>query len=442
VSRARPSEPAIVQEERTFAVDSMSRVEGEGRLKVVVRGSEVLRAELSIFEAPRFFERLVVGRQPDEVLDMVARICGICPVAYQMTAAEGFERLFEVELDPQVRQLRRLFYWGEWLQSHALHIYLLNAPDFLGYDSAIDMARDHRKIVERGLSLKQAGVDLLKLVGGRAVHPVSMRVGGFYRVPTRTEARALLPVLEQALADAQETVKWTAAFYLPDFERDPLMLSMYDPQLYALDTGRLITTEGIDIDPGEWDSAFVEQHVEHSTALQATSLDGKKHLLGPASRVVLAGGSLHPLAVEALDASGGNEVLRRNMFAAITARGIEMIHAAAEAISIIEQYQPPDEAWTPWEPRAGKAAWATEAPRGVLFHRYDVDEQGRVVTARIVPPTSQNQAFMEDDMRDYVASVLDLPEPAAAARLEALIRCYDPCISCATHFLRLEIERQ
>ncbi|MFO7531131.1 MAG: nickel-dependent hydrogenase large subunit [Candidatus Limnocylindrales bacterium] len=441
MSRARPSEPAIIKEERTFAVDSMSRVEGEGRLKVVVRGSEVIKAELSIFEAPRFFERLVVGRQPDEVLDMVARICGICPVAYQMTAAEGFERLFGVELDPQVRQLRRLFYWGEWLQSHALHIYLLNAPDFLGYDSAIDMARDHRKIVERGLSLKQAGVDLLKLVGGRAVHPVSMRVGGFYRVPTRTEARAMLPVLQQALADAQETVKWTAAFYLPDFERDPLMLSMYDPQLYALDTGRLITTEGIDIDPGEWDGAFSEQHVAHSTALQATSLDGKHHLLGPASRVVLAGDALHPLAAEALDASGGSEVLRRNMFASITARGIEMIHAAAEAIAIIEAYQPPDEAWTPWEPRAGKAAWASEAPRGVLFHRYDVDEQGRVVTARIVPPTSQNQAFMEDDMRDYVASVLDLPEPAAAARLEALIRCYDPCISCATHFLRLEIER-
>ncbi|HSM32635.1 MAG TPA: nickel-dependent hydrogenase large subunit, partial [Anaerolineae bacterium] len=353
MSRARQSEPAMIKEERTFAVDSMSRVEGEGRLKVVVRGSEVIKAELSIFEAPRFFERLVVGRQPDEVLDIVARICGICPVAYQMTAAEGFERLFGVELDPQVRQLRRLFYWGEWLQSHALHIYLLNAPDFLGYDSAIDMARDHRKIVERGLSLKQAGVDLLKLVGGRAVHPVSMRVGGFYRVPTRTEARAMLPVLQQALADAQETVKWTAAFYLPDFERDPLMLSMYDPQLYALDTGRLITTEGIDIDPGEWDGAFSEQHVAHSTALQATSLDGKHHLLGPASRVVLAGDALHPLAAEALDASGGSEVLRRNMFAAITARGIEMIHAAAEAIAIIEAYQPPDEAWTPWEPRAG-----------------------------------------------------------------------------------------
>ena len=221
---------AKVRPERTFAVDSMSRVEGEGRLRVVVRGDEVVSAELSIFEAPRFFERLVVGRHPDEVLDMVARICGICPVAYQMTAVEAFERLFAVELDPQVRQLRRLFYWGEWLQSHALHIYLLHAPDFLGYDSALDMARDHRRIVERGLALKQAGVDLMKLIGGRAVHPVSMRVGGFTRVPGRAQVRAMLPVLEQALADAQETVRWTAGFELPDYERDPLMLSHARPR--------------------------------------------------------------------------------------------------------------------------------------------------------------------------------------------------------------------
>ena len=436
-----PDQPPAY-EERTFAVDSMSRVEGEGRLKVVVKGDEVVKAELSIFEAPRFFERLVVGREPDQVIDMVARICGICPVAYQMTAVEGFERLFEVELDPAVRQLRRLFYWGEWLQSHALHIYLLNAPDFLGYDSALEMARDHRAIVERGLALKQVGVDIMALLGGRAVHPVGMRVGGFYRVPSRSEVRALLPALEQAVADSQETVRWTSSFDLPEFERDPLMLSMYDPELYALDTGRLATTEGTDIDPGAWDSAFTEQHVEHSTALQATSLDGKHHLLGPSSRVVLSGQGLHPLAKDALEISGGIELLRRNMFAAITARGVEMIHAAAEAMAIVEAYQPPTDPFVAPEPRAGVASWATEAPRGVLFHRYDVDERGRVVKARIVPPTSQNQAFMEDDMRDYVGTVLDLPEPEAAAKLEALIRCYDPCISCATHFLSLEVKRE
>jgi coenzyme F420-reducing hydrogenase alpha subunit len=441
MSKAAAGAPAKDRPERTFAVDSMSRVEGEGRFRVVVRGDEVVSAELSIFEAPRFFERLVVGRHPDEVVDMVARICGICPVAYQMTAVEAFERLFGVTLDPQVRQLRRLFYWGEWLQSHALHIYLLHAPDFLGYSSALEMARDHRRIVERGLSLKQVGVDLMKLLGGRAVHPVGLRVGGFYRVPSRADLRAMLPVLEQALADAQETVRWTAAFELPDFERDPLMLSMHDREGYALDSGRLVTTAGLDIDPGDWDSVFTEQQVEHSTALQASGIDGSHHLVGPSARVTLAGDALHPLAIEALESAGGVEVIRRNMFAAITARGVEMVHAIAESLAIVESWEPPVEAWQPWEPRAGVASWSTEAPRGVLFHRYEVDEQGHVTRARIVPPTSQNQAFMEDDLRGYVPSVLDLPETEAAARLEALVRCYDPCISCATHFLRLEVER-
>jgi coenzyme F420-reducing hydrogenase alpha subunit len=346
-----------------------------------------------------------------------------------------------VQLDPQVRQLRRLLYWGEWLQSHALHIYLLHAPDFLGYDSAIDMARDHRVIVERGLALKQAGVDLMKLLGGRAVHPVSLRVGGFYHVPARSELRALLPQLEQALADARDTVRWVATFELPDFERDPLMLSLCDREHYALDTGRLVSTEGIDVDPADWDQAFSEQQVEHSTALQATSLDGRHHLVGPSARVVLSGEGLHPAAREALEAAGGAELLRRNMFAAIIARGVEMIHAIAESMAIIEDYQPSAEPFARWTPRAGVAAWSTEAPRGVLFHRYEVDEAGRVSGARIVPPTSQNQAFIEDDMRGFVPSVIDLPEPEAAARLEALIRCYDPCISCATHFLDLEIER-
>jgi sulfhydrogenase subunit alpha len=427
--------------EREFQVGMLTRVEGEGSLTLRVKGNEVVEAHLGIFEAPRYFEKIVVGRTPDEVIDIVARICGICPVAYQMSAVHAFESLFQVEIDPQVRALRRLFYCGEWIESHALHVYLLHAPDFLGYDSALEMARDHRRIVERGLALKQAGVDLMKLIGGRAVHPVALRVGGFYRVPGRARVRAMLPVLEQALADAQETVRWTAGFALPDFERDPLMLSMYDRAGYALDTGQLITTEGLAIEPCDWDTAFTEQQVEHSTALQATGIDGRHHLVGPSARVVLAGDALHPLAAEALQAAGGVEVIRRNMFASITARGVEMIHAIAESMAIVESWEPPADAWQAWEPRAGVAAWSSEAPRGVLFHRYDVDERGHVTRARIVPPTSQNQVFMEDDLRGYVPAVLDLPETEAAARLEALIRCYDPCISCATHFLRLEIER-
>lgn len=428
--------------DRRFEVGSISRVEGEGRLRVVVRGDEVVKAELSIFEAPRFFERLVVGRTTDEVIDMVARICGICPVAYQMTAVEAFERLFEVHIDPAVRELRRLFYWGEWLQSHALHVYLLHAPDFMGYPDALAMARDHRAVVERGLALKKAGVRILEVIGGRAVHPVSVRVGGFSRVPSRAELLALRPMLEHALSDAQETVRWVSGFNLPPFEREPLLLALRDTELYSLDTGRMVSGDGVDIDPGDWESAFTEEQVAHSTALQARGRDGRHHLLGPTARIVLSGEGLHPLAAASLAEAGGPDLLRRNIFASISARAVEMVHSAAEALRIIETWQPPDQPRVPWQPRAGHASWSTEAPRGLLFHHYEVDEAGHMVRARIVPPTSQNQVSIEDDLRGYLPHVLSLPEPEITQRLEALIRCYDPCISCATHFLTLDIQRE
>ena len=428
--------------ERRIAVASLSRVEGEGRLRVVLRGDEVVEARLSIFEAPRFFERLVVGRTPNEVIDIVARICGICPVAYQMTAVEAFERLFQVEIDPGVRQLRRLFYWGEWLQSHALHIYLLHAPDFLGYPDALAMARDHRDVVERGLALKHAGVAILELLGGRSVHPISLRVGGFSRVPTRAKIEALRPEIERALADSLETVRLVSTFTMPVYEREPNLLSLRAPDAYSLDAGHIVSSEGLDIDPSDWESAFVEEQHEGSMALYAHGVDGRHHLLGPAARIALAEDQLHPLAKEALASAGGAELLRRNVFRSITARAVEMVHATAEALEIMDAYTQPAAPSVPWTPRPGRAAWSTEAPRGLLFHRYDMDDDGHVTAARIVPPTSQNQASIEDDLLGYLPQVLHLPEAEAASRLEALIRCYDPCISCATHFLELDVRRE
>jgi coenzyme F420-reducing hydrogenase alpha subunit len=430
----------VALQERRLAVDSVSRVEGEGRLRVLVRGDEVVDARLEIFEAPRFFERLVVGRTPDEVIDIVARICGICPVAYQLTAAMAFERAFGVELDPEVSRLRRLLYHGEWLQSHALHLYLLHAPDFLGYPDALAMAADHRPIVERGLRLKHAGVRILEVLGGRSVHPVSLRVGGFHRVPSPREIDALRPELEAAHRDALETLDWVAGFRYPAFARLPSLLALVDPVDYPLDTGRIRSSAGLDLDPGDWESAFEEVQVEGTTALVARGRDGRHHLLGPAARVGLAAGRLHPEAAAGLDAVGGPAALVGERFRSIVARAVEMVHATASALELLDGLKAPARPWEPWRPRPGVAAWSTEAPRGLLFHRYDIDENGLVAAARIVPPTSQNQAAIEDDLRAFLPSVLPLPDPEATARLEALIRCYDPCISCATHFLTLEVE--
>lgn len=427
--------------ERRLAVPSVSRVEGEGRLQVVMRGDEVVTAQLSIFEAPRFFERLVVGRDANEVVDIVARICGICPVAYQLTVANGFERLYRVSLDPDVQRLRRLMYWGEWLQSHALHVHLLHAPDFLGYPDALAMAKDHRAAVERGLRLKHAGVAILELLGGRSVHPVSVRIGGFSRVPTVAELAALRPELEVALRESQEVVDWASGLAFPEFEREPALLALHEPDGYAIDGGRIVSSDGIDIDADAWESVFVEEQVPWSTALHAHTPDGRRYLLGPTARIVLNGDQLHPLAADALRRAGGPGPIRTGMFRSILARAVEMVHACAASLEIIDAYRRPDAPAAAWRPVAGRAAWSTEAPRGLLFHRYDVDEQGLVTAARIVPPTSQNQAAIEDDLRSYLPLVLPLPDAVATARLEALIRCYDPCISCATHFLELDVRR-
>jgi len=423
-----------------FDVRQLTRVEGEGRLSLTIREGQVSQAHLEIFEAPRYFERLVVGRTPDEVIDIVARICGICPVAYQMSAVHAFERLFDVEIDPEIRRLRRLFYCGEWIESHALHIYLLHAPDFLGYPSAVELAGDQPAIVERGLRIKRLGNRIVGVLGGRPIHPVSVRVGGFSRAPRRAELEEIRRALPEAIGDAQETVRWAAGLTPPGYTREPRLVALRHATEYPMNDGRIVSTDGIDIDPADWLIAFEERQVPWSNALQAVSHDGVPYLLGPTARVSLAGTALHPLAAEALSATGLGDELRTNVFRSIVARAVELLHALAEAADTIDAYREPTDPQARWTPRPGVAGWATEAPRGLLFHRYEIGDDGLVRHAQIVPPTSQNQAAIEHDLTLFAPSVLDLPHAEATHRLEQLIRSYDPCISCATHFLDLRVE--
>ncbi len=425
-----------------YEVSELTRVEGEGSLNLVVRGGEVVTAQLAIFEAPRYFEQLVVGRTPDEVIDIVARICGICPVAYQMSAVHAFEDLFGVAIDPAVRTLRRLLYCGEWIESHALHIYLLHASDFLGYPSAIEMAADHRELVAQGLRLKRLGNRLIEVLGGRAIHPVSVRVGGFSRAPGRRALEALLPDLEAAIPEAQATLDWVATLVPPDYVREPQLLALRHPEEYAYNHGRIVSNDGIDLAPGEWGTAFREEQVAWSHALQARSHSGGVYLLGPSARVTLSSETLHPLAAEGLARTGQAEMIRRNVFSSIVARGVELLHAIAEARDIVADYREPEVPRASWTPRPGIAAWATEAPRGLLFHRYELDEQGLIRHAQIVPPTSQNQGAIERDLAGFAPSIISLPHEEATHRFEQLIRSYDPCISCATHFLDLRVDRE
>ena len=422
-------------------IGSLTRVEGEGSLRLQVRDGVVERAHLEIFEAPRYFERLVAGRTPDEVIDIVARICGICPVAYQMTAVHAFEHGLGIVIDPAVRALRRLLYCGEWIESHALHVYLLHLPDFLGYASALEMAKDHRAAVEAGLALKKAGNSIVELIGGRAIHPVSVRVGGFSRSFRRAEISALKAPLTSALEIALGTVDLVAGLETPSFERDGRLVALRHDREYPMNEGRIVSTDGLDLEPTDWRSEFAEEQVAWSNALQARGRDGRPYLLGPSARITLAGDCLHPLAAEALAGTGLAAEIAVNPYRSIAARAIELVDATVEALSIIEAYEPPTDAATPWRPGPCSAAWATEAPRGLIFHAYELDDRGHVAHAQIVPPTSQNQAAIEADLAAFAPRVLHLPHAEATHQIEQLIRSYDPCISCATHFLDLSVER-
>ena len=425
-----------------LAIDiaGLTRVEGEGSLRLRVRNGTVEEAHLEIFEAPRYFERLVVGRTPDEVIDIVARICGICPVAYQMTAVHAFEHGLGIQVDPSIRALRRLLYCGEWIESHALHVYLLHLPDFLGYASALELAHDHRAAVESGLTLKKAGNRIVELIGGRAIHPVSVRVGGFSRMFRRTEIAVLRGQLTEALEIALQTVDLVAGLQPPDFRRDARLVALRHPDEYPMNEGRIVSTDGLDIASTDWRTEFHEGQVSWSHALQARDGTNGPYLLGPSSRITLAAGQLHPTAAAALARTGLADEIRTNPYRSIVARAIELVDATAEALDIVEAFVPADRAATPWRPGPASAAWATEAPRGLIFHAYELDERGLVKHAQIVPPTSQNQAAIEADLATFAPRVLDLPIADATLRIEQLIRSYDPCISCATHFLNLSVE--
>ncbi len=426
---------------RTIRTKALVRVEGEGEMYVRVSGDEVMDVQLRIFEPPRLFEALLRGRDCLEAPDITARICGICPVAYQMSACAAIEDALGVEVDERVRRLRRILYCGEWIESHVLHLYLLHCPDFLGYESAWTMARDHPELVERGLRVKKLGNELIRVVGGREVHPINVRVGGFYKAPEKRDLEALAGRLETARDEALETVRFVAGLEFPDFDREVEQVALGAPAgEYPIDRGRLISTGGIDIAAAEFDSVFEEVQVPHSNALHARIRGRGSYLAGPMARFNLNRESLSPTAREAAR-EAGLEGGCRNPFASIVVRAIEILYAAEEALRLIGSYEPPDPPAAGVEPRAGVGHGATEAPRGVLYHRYELADDGSIASARIVPPTSQNQAAIEADLRDFVAANLGLDDDELRLRCEQAIRNYDPCISCATHFLRLEIDR-
>jgi len=428
---------------RTFEVKALSRVEGEGALYVRLKDNQVEHVELNIYEPPRFFESFLRGREIHEVPDITARICGICPVAYQMSSCHALEKALGISVTPEIRTLRRLLYCGEWIESHVLHMFLLHAPDFLGYESGISMAGDHREVVEKALRMKKIGNEILEVLGGRAIHPINVTVGGFYRAPNVEALKKLLPELEWGFEAAKEMLDLVSTFEFPDLEMDYECVSLKHPEEFPMNEGRVVSTSGLNIAIEQYEGHFAEQHMPQSTALHSVKLpEGVPYLVGPLSRVNLCFDQLSPAAKRAAE-SCGVVWPSRNNFQSIVARGIEVIDAFEEAIKIVKSYNAqPSQSRVPFTPKAGSGCHATEAPRGLIYHRYRIGDDGLIAEAKIVPPTSQNQGQIESDLRAYLPRVASFDDAVATQKCEHLIRNYDPCISCSTHFLDLRIDRE
>lgn len=425
---------------RTIKIDAITRVEGEGALRVGIRNGTLEEVELNIFEPPRFFEAFLRGRDCREVPDITARICGICPVAYQMSASQAMEAACGARVVGSLRDLRRLLYCGEWIESHSLHIHMLHAPDFLGYDSVIQMAGDHPRIVERGLSLKKAGNSIIRLLGGREIHPINVCVGGFYRVPRASELRALRDELSRGRDAARDMAFWTSTLSIPDYNQDYEFVSLRHLSEYPMNEGRIASSRGLDIAAEKFEDTFIEEQVPHSTALHSHIKSRGSYLTGPLARFALNFTNL-PADIRALARSIGLDGPCRNPFQSISVRAIEVLFAFEEALRLINTYEEPETPAVDFLPKDAVGCWATEAPRGLLYHRYRISSTGTILSARIVPPTSQNQPTIESDLRALLGKNLSLNDEELKRLCERAIRNHDPCISCATHFLKFGITR-
>jgi coenzyme F420-reducing hydrogenase alpha subunit len=426
---------------KTIQVPALARVEGEGGLFIAFKDGQPDQIKVNIYEPPRFFEAFLEGRYLQEVPDITARICGICPVAYQMSAVRAFENALKIEMTSQTQLLRNLLYCGEWIESHVLHIYMLQAPDLTGHESVISMAEIAPERVTAALRMKKIGNELIKVIGGRSVHPVSACVGGWYQWPQVEVLQALLPDLEWGLEQALETVRWASTLPFPEFDVDYEYVALHHPGEYAILEGQILSSRAGFISGMDFESQYLERQVEHSNALHSYTDDGSPYFVGPLARFNLNYDQLGPTARRIADQLSIKPPLN-NPYKGLLARSIETVEAFDRAIQLIQDYLPEEPSRQEFQVRVGVGTGVTEAPRGLLYHRYGIDDRGMVTEAKIVPPTAQNLARMEADLWQLASSIYEVPHEEATLTCEHLLRAYDPCISCATHFLKLEVEKQ
>jgi len=427
---------------KNIHIPHLGRVEGHGGIEIDIKDGEPIKVNLDIYEGSRFYEVLVLGKYYYEVPSIISRVCAICSASHTLAAQMAIENAFGVEVSKRTEFLRGLLIHGGMIESHSLHLAALVLPDLLGYDGVLNMAKDYPKEVSIALELKKLGNTLQELIGGRAIHPINALIGGFGKVPTKQELLSLKNSLSKGLEHALILVDLFKTFKISDYAESPTIYAALEPRdktRYSFLGDYIITSLNERFPKEEFRKICHEGVVKHSHAKQSL-YSGKPFMTGALARINLNGekylqGKAKEIQEQLLPNLPSQNILHNN-----TAQMIELIHSIERALQLVdliinEGLEPEDLA--EFEVHAGKGVGALEAPRGTLYHYYEIDDEGKIVEADIVTPTAQNLANCEKDLRVSIENLINEPKEYLEFKLEIVARAYDPCISCAVHLVKL-----
>ena len=423
---------------RTIVVEHLARIEGHAGIHVTLDAGQVESVRFDVFEGARLFEGLVRGRPVGEVAGIVSRVCAICSGNHAITALLALERAMSIPVSAQTRRLRELAFHGAAIESHALHVFCLALPDLLGRSSVIELSAIAPQAVAMALRLKKLGNTIQEVVGGRAVHPVNHALGGFGRLPSLDDLLRLRRDLTEGLEDAAQAIEVLRGVEIPALSASPIRCAALDPDDDSWFFGASIRLGDEAVIPvNEYRTLTNERTIPHSTAKHSLA-GGRPYMVGALARLTLNGGRVHGRARDAWTTLGptmpcGNVIMND------LAQVVELVLSIEQGLAIVETLlasglkpeRPPR-----FEARGGHGVAASEVPRGILFHRYEVDASGRIAGADVITPTAQNCAHVEEQFRLAVAARPGAGDDELRRTLEIIARAYDPCVSCSVHVIR------
>jgi len=424
-------------------VQHITRIEGHGNIVLSARDGAIKKLEWQVPEAPRFFEAMVRGRMYDEIQPVVSRICGICSVAHSLAAIKAVEDALGVEVSEQTDKLRILTHYAEQLESHSLHVGYLVAPDLLGVNSVVPLVSSHLDEVKNIIAIHRMANQWMELIGGRMTHPVSFRVGGFGHLPKESELRGLKESIESVVPRVEDLAELVLSLVgsIPAFERETEYIALVEPNMYTFYHGDIGSTDTADITDTHKFESVVNEYVSPQSTAKWAKWHRESYAVGALARFNLSADRLLPKASE-MAKKLGLEKGCCNPYMNTVAQVVESVQVVEHALQLIDElltagisYEAPAVV-----PKAGMGVGAVEAPRGTLFHRYAFDNDGMCTSANLCIPTNQNHGNIQKDFETLVPKIIDRSQDEIRQMLEMLVRAYDPCISCSTHYLDVEFQ--